>query len=332
MMTSSSALAAIAALSAAQLSPNAPIAADRIIYLTSNHGVVWKVEQEGGEPAHCHFDADTDYRTPSSIVTLPGVPSAADCCEHCWSEALCAASVYDSAKQTCELKRASEISNGTIGHEGRTSCAKRRLAAPATPRLSIPATVPGDLLTDLERAGQIGDPLYEKAFLNSSVWSLFNWTYRASVVLDEVLRGAERLQLVFDGVKMGAQVSINGQPLGLVTDQFLRYTFGLHTASHQLRFGSNDPNTLEIKFDPAIDVHGRYMACTGGWDWAPYSHSFSGGAGNGRARVFSKGIWRDVYLAATLPAGAAIVHVVPQVSRPPRVPRAHARARTRTHP
>ena len=35
---------------------------------------------------------------------------------------------------------------------------------------SIPASVPGDLLTDLEAAGLIGDPLYELNWLNSSIW------------------------------------------------------------------------------------------------------------------------------------------------------------------
>lgn len=36
--------------------------------------------------------------------------------------------------------------------------------------------------------------------------------------------------LVFDGVKMGANVSLNNQPLGLIFDQHLRYTYSIKDA------------------------------------------------------------------------------------------------------
>lgn len=51
------------------------------------------------------------------------------------------------------------------------------------------------------------------------------------------------------------------------------------------------------------------MACTGGWDWAPYTHTFQGGA-----RIMSKGIWKSVYLAVDMPGGASITHVVPSIT------------------
>ena len=50
-------------------------------------------------------------------------------------------------------------------------------------------------------------------------------------------------------------------------------------------------------------------ACTGGWDWAPYSLDTLDGA-----RVFTKGIWKDVYLASSAAATPSITHVVPQIS------------------
>ena len=42
---------------------------------------------------------------------------------------------------------------------------------------------------------------------------------------------------------------------------------------------------------------GRFMACTGGWDWAPYSYTStnSSGATTGPANTLSKGIWKSVY-------------------------------------
>lgn len=68
--------------------------------------------------------------------------------------------------------------------------------------------------------------------------------------------------LVFDGVKMGANVSLNGVPLGLAVDQYLRYEFSLKSAGAPLLAGTN-ANVLTVTFDPSLYVNGRFMACTG---------------------------------------------------------------------
>jgi beta-mannosidase len=158
--------------------------------------------------------------------------------------------------------------------------------------LSIPASVPGDLITDLQAASQIADPLYEQNWYNSSIWDDNVWTYRTYFALDPALLRSLRplaspssplslpsslLLLVFDGVKMGADVFVNGQPVGRVTDQYRRYGFELDPTRHRLQLGGGAGagsggavnNTLEVVFDSSIDVGGRFMACTGGWDWAP---------------------------------------------------------------
>jgi beta-mannosidase len=49
------------------------------------------------------------------------------------------------------------------------------------------------------------------------------------------------------------------------------------------------------------------MACSGGWDWAPYTNVTDAQG----LLVFTKGIWKDVYLVRV--GAAAISHVVPQV-------------------
>ena len=74
--------------------------------------------------------------------------------------------------------------------------------------------------------------------------------------------------MVFDGIKMGAVVKVNGVVLGNATDQFLRYAWDLHPSTHFLTCGSAT-NTLEVVFPAQMDVGGRFMACSGGWDWAP---------------------------------------------------------------
>jgi len=175
--------------------------------------------------------------------------------------------------------------------------------------LEVEAHVPGDLLTDLQKAGKIGDPLFENNFRNASLWNEHTWTYKTNFkvpksVADDLSKGGG-LQLVFDSIKMGALVKVNGKDLGKATNQFVRYTYDL--GSDHLK--TDGANLLEVAFDPKIATDGRYMACTGGWDWAPYTGAKSADG----AFSFSRGIVKDVYLLSTAPAGATIEHVVPQI-------------------
>ena len=153
---------------------------------------------------------------------------------------------------------------------------------------------------------QIGDPLYELNFKNATLWNDNAWTYKTSIAMD-----AEHLSklhatggmhvLVFDGVKMGATIKLNGKTIGTATDQFLRYEFPL--TAGMLQAGDNE---LAVTFDNSIFCDGRWMACTGGWDWAPYSTTEQEGI-----NTFSKGIWKSVYVVEV--SSAALTHVVPQV-------------------
>lgn len=94
--------------------------------------------------------------------------------------------------------------------------------------MQINASVPGDLITDLQRAGVIGDPLYELVWIeNASLWDEADWTYTRIFSLANAawLSTSSEIYLVFDGVKMSADISLNGQLLGSVFDQFGRYTY-----------------------------------------------------------------------------------------------------------
>ena len=84
------------------------------------------------------------------------------------------------------------------------------------------------------------------------------------------MRRAEHVSMA--GVKMGATVRVNGRSVGVLRDQFLRYVFTLDAAELGLVAGAN---RLDVTFglgDVAED--GRFMACTGGWDWACRSPLF----------------------------------------------------------
>lgn len=179
-------------------------------------------------------------------------------------------------------------------------------ASETTLGITIPATVPGDILTDLQRVDIIGDPWFENTFLsNRSLWdpNVRSWVYTTNFVLPSYLTNIPLL-LVFDGVKMGAQISLNGVPLGNITNQFLRTIFSLPSND-----GMN--TTLEIKFYPtgALELDSRFMPCSGDWDWAPVSQLNFTDPVWGTAPLFSSGIWKSLYILSSLPI--TITNIVP---------------------
>ena len=187
---------------------------------------------------------------------------------------------------------------------------------------SSPTRIPSDLLTNLMEGGLVDDPYMDRNFLTQRhVWmgdhvvddnEHYNrtrtWVYETTF---ELPTSSDRTwKLVVEGIKMGAHLSVNGVHLETVSDQFLRYVLTLqshHLSSGQRIPGGTSQHTLTVTFDPDIEVDGRFMACSGGWDWAPYvkSHDAQG------KRSFTLGIVKPLYLVAV--QNHAILHVVPKV-------------------
>lgn len=67
--------------------------------------------------------------------------------------------------------------------------------------VNVSARVPGDLISDLEAAGIVSDPLFGLNF-QGDLWDSGNWTYSISFEpIQAVLSGADAF-LVFDSLKM----------------------------------------------------------------------------------------------------------------------------------
>ena len=168
---------------------------------------------------------------------------------------------------------------------------------------AINATVPGDIITDLEHAGLIPDPYFNVSWrdpVNVFRWANGTWAFSKTFDYGDGGAGDSAL-LVFDGIKMGARITLNDVPLGIATDQFLRYTYDV---GHLLK---STGNVLSLRFEQSIDTGGRFMTCTGGYDWAPWSTTWkvspsvqatipSGWFGGGAQATFSFGIWKSVYI------------------------------------
>lgn len=301
-----SALAVRAAPGAGLRDP--PVQGDSVTYLDNRFGdqpkdVAWKAEAELQTPpsGKCEFLDNTDYDHEGEILKeIKNVATPQDCCAECEKVIGCAAGVL--SNKICYLKDALAVTKPST-LSGRTAC--KPSGAPKTTPVSIPATIPGDLLSDLQAAKMIGDPLYELNFLNASIWDANVWNFTTAFsVPGGQLRDGEDMLLVFDGIKMGADIYLNGQKIGNATDQFLRYVFPVG-ANGLLRQGDN---VLTISFNSDMCVDGRFMACTGGWDWAPYTNTYSSGT---KAHTFTKGMWKSVYLVRV--SSAAIMSVNPQV-------------------
>jgi hypothetical protein len=177
----------------------------------------------------------------------------------------------------------------------------------------LPATVPGDILTDLQRAGRVADPYWNMTWRTPdfiAAWNNGTWAYTKKFMLPAswLLRGAGSINhftLVFDGIRMGAMVSLNGIALGNATNQFIRYVFDAGTA---LKPGAQ--NVLEVKFgaDLGIDCGGRWTY-SNSIDWSPSMLTLDNAS---RRATFGFAIWKSVYVVSIPHGGAAISQLAPQ--------------------
>ena len=157
--------------------------------------------------------------------------------------------------------------------------------ATAADGTAIPGNVPGDILTDLQLAGKIGDPLYELNWKDPAQVAVWNqtWTYRRALHVDR------KSMLIFDGLKMGCTIRLGETLLGTATDQYVKYNFTLEAAAATV-----SPQELSVTFD--IPTAGRFMACSGGWDWGPFTTTFDRPTeqpNSGKDHTFTFGIWKD---------------------------------------
>lgn len=167
-------------------------------------------------------------------------------------------------------------------------------AAVAGRTAPIPATVPGCVHTDLLAAGLIPDPYLDDTERRLGWIGRTGWCYQTSFDWEP---GADRHDLVCDGLDTVAIVELNGLQVGRTANMHRRYRFPVGPL---LRPGEN---RLAIRFESAYryaealrDELGdrpnayhpepfpfiRKMACNFGWDWGP--------------TLVTCGIWRPIGL------------------------------------
>ena len=150
----------------------------------------------------------------------------------------------------------------------------------------IPATVPGNVFTDLLAAGKIPDPFYRDNEGALQWVGKSNWVYKRTFdVPDDVLKN-DRIVLRCEGLDTLASIKINGRDAGTANNMFRTWEFDIKPA---LTSGSNE---IEVRFDSPYPVmaegeskralyewigshepkgraYVRKEPCSFGWDWGP---------------------------------------------------------------
>jgi beta-galactosidase/beta-glucuronidase len=108
----------------------------------------------------------------------------------------------------------------------------------------------------MQRAGAVAEPLFGLNF-KSTLWDSCAWTLsRVFTWNSSTGSSGDYAMLVFDGVKMAADVFLNGQNIASIADQFLRVSVPVNNLQSS--------NTLTVIFPPSSDARnnpGRFMAC-----------------------------------------------------------------------
>lgn len=184
------------------------------------------------------------------------------------------------------------------------------VGGPAASAGPLNVTVPGDILTDLQRAKRVPDPYWNTTWREPdfiAAWNEGIWTYTKTFDApagSKAIAGAGDTLLVLDGVRNGAMVSLNGVALFNATDQFLRYTRPVTLKS--------SGNVLSLAFGAVlrIDTAGRFTDSQR-IDWAPAQLTREIVRPRLERDTFGFGIWKSIYLLPVAPGSAAIAQFVP---------------------
>lgn len=163
----------------------------------------------------------------------------------------------------------------------------------------LPATVPGDLYTDLLNNQKIEDPYYRDNELAVLPLAENEYEYRTVFTTDAKLRSGERVLLRFEGIDTLADVYLNEVFLGAANNMHRIWEYDVKP------YLTAGENTLKVIFhSPTSFIREKYAAhrldgtsdamrgfpylrkahCMFGWDWGP--------------RLPGAGLWREVSLVA----------------------------------
>ena len=106
----------------------------------------------------------------------------------------------------------------------------------------IPATVPGNVEIDLERAGKEPDPFWAENIYRFRKYEFYRWQFERSFTAPE--RNGSRWLLSFEGLNNFADIYLNGEKIGESANSFIEHTFDV---TDKLHYGEENHLTVLIR-------------------------------------------------------------------------------------
>ncbi len=149
------------------------------------------------------------------------------------------------------------------------------------------AEVPGDVYTDLWKAGVIEDPYFGRNSVKAQWVQHYEWWYAYQFQVTEGIEN-QMVDIVFEGVDYSCEVWLNGHYLGKNEGAFSGFSFNVNEA---LRISKYDylkgQNMLMVKINPAPQVNALVAGKKTPW------------FGDYWRDVAPMGIWRSVKMVRT---------------------------------
>ena len=161
---------------------------------------------------------------------------------------------------------------------------------------TVPATVPGNVELDLQRAGIVDSPELDSNVYLLEPWETYQWRYSRSFPTPGLAAG-ESLELCFEGIDCLSDIWLNGQRIGGTDNMLIPYAFDIT----EYAAPAGEENRLEVYLRSSViegrsqvtpslsrnspspeSIYIRRAPHTYGWDIMP--------------RLVSAGLWRGVSL------------------------------------
>ncbi len=149
-----------------------------------------------------------------------------------------------------------------------------------------PAHVPGDVYTDLWKAGVIDDPYFGRNSVKAQWVQLYEWWYALSFhVTEDISDRVVRIE--FEGVDYSCDVWLNGHHLGRHEGAFSSFSFDVNHALRTAEQKLESANMLIVKLDPPPQVNANVAGKKTPW------------FGDYWRDLIPFGIWRNVKMIST---------------------------------
>ena len=179
--------------------------------------------------------------------------------------------------------------------------------------LSVPARVPGEVMTDLLRAKQIPDPFYRENEESVQWVGESDWVYEREFNVSAALLRETAATLECDGLDTFAEIELNGKAVAKTVNMHQRFAWDvkdlLQPGRNAIRVTFRSVNEYTRRRNRELPLRSqaggchphaypawiRKQGCNFGWDWGPV--------------LVTAGIWRDVRLVAYSDARVADVAI-----------------------